>query len=256
MTSVRTEVRGRALWITLDRPEARNALDLPTLDALGSAWSRLQEDDALWVGVITGAGDKAFCVGGDLKVLASQQAARAAAGDPGPGGLHVSEVEKPVIAAINGDALGGGLELVLCCDIRIAATSARFGLTEARWGLLPAGGGTQRLPQLIPAGRAIEMMLTAEVIGAAEALSLGLLSAVVPHAELAGAAEATAAKVLRNAPLSVQAIKRAVRRSREAAIGPGLALEKELLRRLHATADGREGPRAFSEDRPPRWSGK
>src|SRR5690242_19824113 len=166
------------------------------------------------------------------------------------------DLYKPIIAAINGHANGGGLEQALACDIRVAAEHAQFGLGEVRLGWLPGGGGTQRLPRLIPLGRALEMLYTGNRIGAAEALRLGLVDHVVPKERLIGKCEEIAAEICKSAPRAVQTIKQAALRGLDLPLAEGLALEGELFRSLRGTEDAREGGRAFAEKRSPRWRGK
>jgi enoyl-CoA hydratase/carnithine racemase len=166
------------------------------------------------------------------------------------------ELYKPIIAAINGHANGGGLEQALTCDIRVAAEHAQFGLGEVRLGWLPGGGGTQRLPRLIPLGRALEMLYTGNRIGAQEALRLGLVDYVVPMDKLMGKCEEIAVEISKSAPLAVQKIKQAVMRGLDMPLGEGLSLEHELYNWLRVTEDAIEGARAFDEKRPPAWKGK
>jgi enoyl-CoA hydratase/carnithine racemase len=166
------------------------------------------------------------------------------------------ELYKPIIAAINGHANGGGFEQALTCDIRVAAEHAQFGLGEVRLGWLPGGGGTQRLPRLIPLGRALEMLYTGNRIGAQEALRLGLVDYVVPMDKLMGKCEEIAVEICKSAPLAVQKIKQAVMRGLDMPMGDGLRLEHELYNWLQVTEDAIEGARAFAEKRPPAWKGK
>jgi len=168
----------------------------------------------------------------------------------------LGSMTKPIIAAINGHCNGGGLEQALACDIRVAAASAQFGLGEVLLGLLPGGGGTQRLPRLIPLGRALEMLYTGERIDAPEALRLGLVDHVVPAAELLAKCEAIAAAILRGAPLAVQKIREAVLRGLDLPLAQGLAVERDLFEHLRDTEDSVEGAAAFAAKRPPRWTGR
>lgn len=254
------EKRDHIAFITMNRPEVLNARNARMRQELIQACQDANDDPEVRVVVLTGAGEKAFSVGRDLKELA-------ASGSRGPvesrrerprhnDARAVAAIEKPVIAAINGLALGGGLELALCCDLRIAAEHARLGLPEAARGLMPGSGGTQRLPRLVGLARALEMMFTAEPISAQEAERIGLVNKVVPAAELRAAAEAMARKILSQAPVSVRYIKEAVHKGMDLPLEQGLALETDLSTLLSTTEDAREGPRAFAEKRAPVWQGR
>lgn len=247
------ESRGRVLTLALNRPDSLNALNTELLEALRRAWVDFNRDRALWVAVLTGTGDRAFCVGADLKEIHVQGPRR----KKRPGGIHRGMVvRKPVICAINGTAVGGGLELAMACDLRIAADHAKLGLTEVKRALIPAGGGTQRLPRLVPMGKAMEMLLTGETITAQEALALGLVNRVVPIAELPSAAAAMAEKLCENGPLAMQAIKRAVGEGLEKPLQEGMALESELIQLIRKTKDSREGIAAFVQKRKPDYRGE
>lgn len=262
--SIRTEREGSLLLVTIDRPEARNALSLEMSRALAEAWRELRDNAALRVAILTGAGDKSFCAGADLKEAAAYYAsltpiARRERGErePGFGGLTRNlDPGKPVIAAVNGHCLGGGLELALACDIRLAAEHATFGLPEVRWGILPGAGGTQRLPRAVPLGIALEMLLTGEAIDAATALRIGLVSRVVPAARLLEEARELGARIAGNAPLAVQAARAAALRGRHLPLEEGLRLEEFYAEPLRASEDAQEGIRAFAEKRPPAFKGR
>lgn len=245
---VNVERRGAITLVTIDRPAASNALSLPARDALESALRAFDGDPGSRVAILTGAGEKAFCAGADLQASPSA---------PLPDRPLVRDLglTKPLIAAINGYALGGGLELALLADIRLAAEHATFGLTEARIGSMPGSGGTQRLPRLIGAGHALLMALSAQRIDAREALQWGLVSRVVPGPALVPAALALAEAIAANAPLSVRAILRAVREGGALPLADGLALERELFAVIRGTADRAEGRAAFRERRPPQFKG-
>ena len=253
---IEVERRGAVTLVTLNRPESANALSIAARDALEAALMAFDAEPAARVAVLTGAGDKSFCSGADLRATPAAVAAP-------PGGADAADrplvrdlgLAKPVIAAINGHALGGGLELALLADIRIAAAHATFGLTEARLGSMPGSGGTQRLPRLIGEGHALLMALSAQRIAAAEALQWGLVSRVVPGPELLAAALDLAQAIAANAPLSVRAILRAVREGRQLPLAQGLALERELFTTIRATADRAEGRAAFRERRTPDFKG-
>ncbi len=253
------EKKGKIACITLNRPEAMNAIDIDTSKEMAAAWLDFRDDPNLWVAILTGAGDKAFCAGADLKkyipVVAQQTAEEAMdAGSyhPGFGGITKNfTLWKPVIAAVNGICLGGGTEMALACDIRVASENATFGLMELRWGLIPGAGGTQRLPRLIGLGRALEMILCAEQIDAQEACRLGLVKRVVPSTELMDTATELAERICQMGPLAVRAAKAVINRGLDLPIDEALALESSYANFLLGTEDAQEGPRAFAEKRKP-----
>lgn len=255
---IRFSMEGHVATVTLDRPEAMNAVDPESEAELLACWKRIETDSAIRVAVVTGAGDKAFSTGADLKKTmppAESYAAKAfGAGDES----FVSHMpkEKPVICAINGYALGGGLELALACDIRIAVPRARFGLPEVKVGTIPGAGGTQRLPRMMGASDAMLMLLTGDMIDAAEALRLGLISRIVPSENLVAEAQGLARKIAANAPLSVRAIKRLVADGRALPLDQALRLERFVWGLLRDTEDRIEGRRAFQEKRPPNYVGR
>jgi E-phenylitaconyl-CoA hydratase len=248
---------GHVATITLDRPDALNAIDREMNEQLIATWRRFDEDDDAWVGILTGAGERAFCAGADLKDLipaAGEQARAGTLTDFNFGGnTRDFQTWKPTIAAINGFALAGGLEIALACDLRIAVPRARFGLPEVRWAIMPGGGGTQRLPRLIPAAKALELILTGAQIDAEEALRLGIISRIVEPDQLMDAARETAAALLQNGPLALRAAKRAVLEGLDGPLADGLALELRLFGELLLTDDATEGPKAFAEKRPPEY---
>lgn len=253
------EVRDHAMWIRLNRAERLNALDWDAWEAFSAAWRRLIEDDDIWLGVVIGEGDRAFCAGADLKKLPGQIAERRAAGDPNPippMAFNDQVCDKPVIAAVNGDALGGGLELALACDLRIAVEDARLGLPEAKWGGLPGAGGTQRLPRAIPRAVALELLFTGRFLTAAEAAEVGLVNKVVPRDQLIPEVESLVERILTMSPLALRGIKRAVVTGGERSLAEGIALERRELDRLMETEDYRKGIGAFAEGRKPVWTGK
>jgi enoyl-CoA hydratase/carnithine racemase len=250
---VRFEKKGPIAYVTINRPERLNACDFETYEMLAETWREFRDDPALRVAILTGVGERAFSAGSDVKSNYVERPAEEPQGKLFP---LLLELYKPIIAAINGHANGGGLEQALCCDIRVAAEHAEFGLGEVRLGWLPGAGGTQRLPRLMPLGRALEMLYTGNRIGAAEALRLGLVDHVVPMGRLMGTCEEIAAEICKSAPLAVQHIKRAVLRGLDLPLVDALKLERELYGELQGTDDAREGARAFAEKRPPRWAGK
>lgn len=255
--TVHYELEGHIATITLDRPDALNAIDQEMNGELAAAWVRFRDDDEAWVGILTGAGDRAFCAGADLKDLIPAATEQARAGSLTEfnfgGNTRDFQIWKPVIAAINGFALAGGLEIALACDIRLAVPRARFGLPEVRWAIMPGGGGTQRLPRLIAPARAMELILTGAQLTADEALQLGLISRIVEPAALMGEARALATALLQNGPLALRAAKRAVLEGLDGSLESGLRLELQLFGELLLTEDAVEGPRAFAEKRPPAY---
>lgn len=260
---LRSEVRERVLILTIDRPAARNALDLATRQALQDEWLRFRDDDALRVAVLTGAGSEAFCAGADLKELGAYYRSmtpieRRERGErePGLGAITRNfDPRKPTIAAINGACLAGGLEIALACDIRIASATARFGLPEVKRGILPGAGGTQRLPRALPLGVALQMILTGEAIDADAALRWGLVSHVVPPDALLERALEVAARIAANAPLALRAARDAVYQGLALPLDAALRLEQFHAEPLRGSADAAEGVRAFVEKRPPRFTG-
>src|SRR6202045_2039719 len=245
--------RNHIAYVTINRPERLNACDFETYARLAEIWTEFRNDADLRVASLTGSGERAFCAGSDVK--SNYVEARGA--DPAKSPFPIMlELHKPIIAAINGHANGGGLEQALACDIRVAAEHAQFGLGEVRLGWLPGGGGTQRLPRLIPLGRALEMLYTGNRIGAEEALRLGLVDHVVPMSRLMAKCEEIATEICKSAPLAVQRIKQAALRGLDLPLADGLKLERELYKWLQGTEDAREGALAFAEKRPPQWKGK
>lgn len=248
----------RVLWVTINRPKVMNSLHPPCHDELEKIWNDFRDDPDLWVGVLTGAGDRAFSAGNDLKWTAENQGKLPAAPAGGFGGLTSRfDLDKPLIAMVNGFALGGGFELALSCDIIVASEAASFGLPEPKVGLYAAAGGTQRLVRHLPLKTAMGMMLTAERISAARALELGLVNEVVAPSELRSATEAWVERILACSPLSIRATKesalQSLDRPLEESISPG---RYEAVRKLFSSEDLLEGPRAFAEKRQPNWKGR
>lgn len=247
------EKRNHVAYVTINRPERLNACDFEAYGLLADIWTEFSADRDLRVAILTGAGERAFCAGSDVK--SNYVEARGA--DPAKSPFPIMlELTKPIIAAINGHANGGGLEQALGCDIRVAAEHAQFGLGEVRLGWLPGGGGTQRLPRLIPLGRALEMLYTGNRIDAAEALRLGLVDHVVPMNQLMSKCESIASEIVKSAPLAVQRIKTVALRGLDMPLTDGLRLEREHYKWLVGTDDAREGAQAFAAKRPPDWKAK
>lgn len=248
---VLVEDREHVRIITIDRAEARNAINAETRAALETAFTAFVNDANVRVAVLTGAGDKAFSAGADLKEMDPAQRADPNFTPP-PFGFITRDfhTDKPLIAALNGVALGGGLELALACDLRVAAETATLGLTEAKWALLPGGGGTQRLARSIPRAVALEMLMTGVPITAKRAYELGLVNYVVPVGDVLSRALELAAVIAANGPLAVRAAKQAVDGGAHLPLDEALLLEQRLSKALFATADAAEGPKAFAEKRP------
>lgn len=252
------EIQAPVARITVNRPDRLNALDRATLTELQRALTVVRAEPAVRALILTGAGDRAFAAGADIRELAELDvlAAREYSRQGQDLLRRLELLSIPVIAAINGYALGGGLELAMACTLRIAAEQAKLGLPEVKLGLLPGFGGTQRLPRLIPAGIALEMMLTGEPLTAAEALQHGLVSRVVPAADLAVTAEKLAQRIAANAPLAVGFCLEAVRRGGEMGLDAALGLESNLFALACTTQDKKEGTRAFLEKRTPQFQGQ
>jgi len=244
--------------ITLNRPEVLNAQNNPMRQELRRAFSGLKDDEDVRAIVVTGAGERAFSAGADIKefleppVPTRYRELRKQLDYRG----EMDRCPQPIIAAIRGFALGGGLELALACDIRIAAEDAQLGLTEVNIGIIPGGGGTQRLPRLVGRGKALEMILTGARVPAAEALRIGLVERVVPVGELMAAAQTLARTIAERAPIALRYAKEAVVSGLQLPLADGLRLENDLSTLLRTTEDRVEGARAFVEKRTPRWVGR
>ena len=243
--------------IRIDRPERLNALDEDHYAALSDAWVRVRDDPQIRCAVVTGAGDRSFCVGADLKGFIGRRQDAQALWLTQRGQLlnRGLEVWKPVIAAVNGYCLGGGMTLLLATDIRIAAEHASFGVSEVKRGVVPANGGTQRLLSQLPYPIAMDLLLTGRSIDSAQAARWGLVNEVVPAAALMDTAMARARMIAANAPLAVQAAKELAVRSRDMDLASGLRMEQFVNRTLQGTQDVVEGRAAFAEKRPPRFKG-
>ena len=253
------EVADRVATITLNRPEALNALDPDSLVELNEAFQRANADAEVRVVILTGTGGKAFCTGSDLKKTMPPKESFAELTFGRPKWLYPfagMEIDKPMICAVNGYALAGGMELALACDIRIASTNAQFGQSEVRVGSIPAAGGTQRLPRMIGRSDAMLMMLTGNSISAEEALRIGLVSRIVPPDDLIAVAREIALRIAENAPLAVRAVKRLVRDGMDMPLLAAIQAEQFALGLLRDTEDRLEGRRAFQEKRKPNYQGR
>ncbi len=259
MPSIEISVENKVATIVLNRPEAMNSVDPEMRALLHQTWDRLRNDEDIWVAIITGAGDKAFCTGSDLKktMPAQETYAQQLFASQNNGALVAGLVtDKPLIAAVNGYAMGGGMELALACDIRLCSTNAQFALSEVKVGSLPGSGGTQRLPRYIGMSDAMMMLLTGDRIDAAEAYRTGLVSKVLPSAELLPAARTLAEKIACNAPLSVRAVKRLVQQGQDMPLNHAVDMERYVFGLLFNTEDRVEGRKAFTEKRKPNYKGK
>lgn len=255
------------LLLRFARPEALNALDLATMRQLHDELCRFRDDPALIVAILTGSGERAFCVGADLKQTPPPQTSYPAAyfapyAESVEQGNYIRAItinelgiNKPLLAAVNGHAVGGGLELALSCDLRIASPNATFGLPEPRWATVPGVGGASLLLRSVPPAVAMRMLLTGESIDAEEAYRVGLISDLVPAEELLDHAFAIARRIATNGPLAVQSVKTLAMRSAEMPLSQSIALEQLLWGLLRDTSDRVEGRRAYAERRPPKYSG-
>ncbi|MEJ2218013.1 MAG: enoyl-CoA hydratase-related protein [Gemmatimonadota bacterium] len=244
--------------VVVARPEKLNALNAATIDELREAFQELATDDDIRGIIVTGAGEKAFVAGADIGELAKMNALSAIeTSRRGQDAFRfIERLSKPVVAAVNGYALGGGLELALGCHLRIAADNARFGLPEVTLGIIPGYGGTVRLPRLVGRGRALQMILTGAMVDANEALRIGLVNQVVPREELLNTTRDLLGKILKNGPVAVAKALEAVDRSYDHTMEDALALEANLFGILAATEDMKEGMNAFLEKREARFTGR
>ncbi|MFZ1130485.1 MAG: enoyl-CoA hydratase-related protein [Terriglobales bacterium] len=252
------EKKNAIAYVTVNRPRVLNALNMATMEELRVAFSDIKSDASIRVAILTGAGEKAFVAGADIGELAKQDAVSGKEyAHRGQAVLELIEnLGKPVIACINGFALGGGCELALACTMRLASDNAKLGQPEVKLGIIPGYGGTQRLPRLVGKGPAMQIVLGGEVITAQEAHRIGLVNEVTSSAELIARAEAIAAKIIANAPLAVQYAMEAVNKGMEMSLAEGLFLEASLFGVCCATTDKAEGTAAFLEKRPAQFRGK
>jgi len=238
--------KDRIAYITLNRPEANNIINLQLAQELADVCRQINQDNDIYVVIITGAGDRAFCGGSELEQVSPAYNVAAA----------IASIDQPVIAAINGDALGPGLELALSCDIRLASDKARFSFPQVAMGIIPMYGGTQRLPRIVGKGKALELILTAETINADEAFRIGLVNKVMAKEELASEAEVMAKTMSAKGPLALRYAKEAINKGLDLTLEQGLRLEADLYFLLHTTTDRTEGIKAFRQKRPPQFRGQ
>jgi enoyl-CoA hydratase/carnithine racemase len=250
--------KGPIACVTLNRPKVMNALNKVTINELRAAFEDARDDSAVHGVILTGAGEKAFAAGADIAEIANNTAVEAEEATRRGQALTdlIENLGKPVIAAVNGFALGGGCELAMACTIRIAAESAKFGQPEVKLGVMPGYGGTQRMPRLVGRGRALKLILSGDIIDAAEAYRIGLVDELVPYAQVIERAETVLKKIIANAPLSVKYALEAVNKGLEASVAEGLLIEASLFAVCASTDDKREGTSAFLEKRAPKFQGK
>ncbi|MBG0565071.1 crotonase/enoyl-CoA hydratase family protein [Actinoplanes aureus] len=255
------EQRGPILIVTMNRPEVRNALSSEMMAVMREAWDRVDADPSIRVAILTGAGGS-FCAGADLRAMTESHPGDDFAGN---GGLDLSRIDallkgrrlsKPLIAAVEGPAVAGGTEILQATDLRVAGESARFGVSEARWGLFPLGGSAVRLPRQLPYTVAAELLLTGRHLSAAEALQAGLIGHVVPDGQALAKALELAEAIAANGPLAVQAILRTIRETEGMAEDDAFAVEARIGVAVFTSEDAKEGPRAFIEKRRPVFRGR
>lgn len=268
MSALTYEKDGHIAIVTINRPEARNAMSPEVIVRLDEAWKSVHDDDEVRVAIITGSGDKAFCSGADLgKLIPLFTGARKPEdewdekilGDPMMSNrslLRNYDTVKPVIAAVNGFAIAGGMEMLQGTDIRVASETAKFGLQEVKWAIFPVAGSTVRLPRQIPYSSAMELLLTGNLIDADRALRLGLVNHVVPQDQVMAKAMELAKAIAQNGPIAVREIRRSVRECIGMPEIPALELEQQIGMPVFATRDAREGPKAFMEKRKPQFEGR
>ena len=254
------EKKGKIAYVTINRPEVMNAISPPVSEELWEVWSEFKNDPDAWVAIFTGAGDRAFSAGNDLKYQAEHMSEPGAMDIKNPGGFGGTtanfECNKPIIAAVNGFAMGGGLEIALVCDIIIAADHARLGLPEPKVGLFAAAGGVHRLPRMIGLKQAMGMILTAKPITAQEAYRIGLVNEVVPLKDLMATAERWANDILQCSPVSIRASRESVMKGLEMPVLDAMKAAFPAAMALWTSEDLIEGPLAFAQKRPPQWKGR
>ena len=262
------EVRNHVAYMTLNRPQVHNSMNPELVVALAEAWEQINADDGIRTAIVTGAGDKAFCAGADLGRLIPLTTGARQPEDEwdhkiitnkhyiGSSLLRGYNVYKPIIAAVNGFCIAGGMELMQATDLRVAAEHASFGLQEVKWAVIPAGCSLPRLPSQIPFCKAMEILLTGNRIDAQEAWRLGLINYVEPAAQVMAKAEELATTIAANGPLAVRKIKEAVLRCSGRPLEDGFKIENEIAREVFSSNDAREGPRAFMEKRKPDYTGR
>jgi crotonobetainyl-CoA hydratase len=254
------EKRGRLAIITINRPEAMNAVNAEVWQGIGTALDDYAVDSNLWCAIITGAGDRAFCAGADLKAVAKGQSIFPEGGERwGFAGIAQHYINKPIIAAVNGFALGGGTEIALTCDLVVASETAAFGLPEVKRGIIAGAGGLLRLPRQLPLKVAMELIFTGRPMSAAEAKEWGLVNRVVPQELLLEKAIELADEIIANAPVAVSVSKEIVYRGLDVSLDhPANAWEinQEYVTRVMESEDSKEGPKAFAEKRMPQWAGR
>jgi enoyl-CoA hydratase/carnithine racemase len=258
LENVLYEKKDSIAYVTLNRPKVLNALNKKTWADLQTAFEAARYDAAVRGVILTGAGDKAFIAGADISELANVSAVEAEESSTfGQEVLNLVEnLGKPVIAAINGFALGGGCETAMACTIRVASEHAKFGQPEVKLGLIPGGGGTQRMPRLVGKGRALQIILSGEIISAQEAYRIGLVNEVVPAADVITRSEAILKQIFSNAPIAVKYSLEAVNKGLETSVAEGLSLEASLFGLCAGTEDKREGTQAFLQKRAPQFQGR
>ena len=250
------ERRGHVEILTINRPEARNAINGGVSRAMSAIMDELADDADCWVVIITGSGDKAFSAGMDLKAFSSGEGGDIIGASGGFAGLTTRDFPKPIIAAVNGSALAGGFEIMLSCDLVVAAEHATFGIPEAKRGLIAGAGGLIRMPKRLPMAVALELAMTGDAIDSARAYALGLVNKVVPAASLLDEALALADRIAANAPLAVRYSKDVMKRSADVPESEGWKINQEAVNVVFPSADAMEGPLAFAEKRAPNWQGK
>jgi enoyl-CoA hydratase/carnithine racemase len=258
LDNVDYEKRGPIAYVRLNRPKVMNALNKATIHELRAAFEDARDDSAVRGVILTGTGEKAFAAGADIAEIANNTAVEAEEATRRGQALTdlIENVGKPVIAAVNGFALGGGCELAMACTIRVAGESAKFGQPEVKLGVMPGYGGTQRLPRLVGKGPALKLILSGDIIDAAEAYRIGLVDDLVPDAHVMDRAETVLKKIFANAPLSVKYALEAVNKGLETSVAEGLLLEASLFAICASTDDKKEGTSAFLEKRVPKFQGK